>query len=157
MSSTLTSLESALEGIRLHILGGRDQTPRTPPVGQLREWENAIEAAMAEILQRSEQDKTTPQAQDAPYPRAREVARLGDMDMTTALRVGLDGDGDVYLSTTDNALGNGIEFCMTGSGGGKSSHTHQALVALMVAMETDNAQDPRRDWWARRNAGNPAD
>lgn len=153
MSSPIESLESALEGIRLHILGDLDQTL---PVDQLRKWETDIKAAI-ENLQRNGQDKTTPQATDVPYPQAREVARLGDMDTTTALRVGLDGDGDVYLSTTDNASGNGIEFCTTGSGGGKSSHTHQALVALMVAMEADNAQDPRRDWWARRNGHAPID
>ena len=85
-----------------------------------------------------------------PRPTQREVARIGDMAQHDALRVGLDGDGDVYISTT-NPLG-GVEFCTTGSGGGKSPRTHEALIALMVAIEADNAATPSRDWWARRNA-----
>lgn len=87
---------------------------------------------------------------DIKYPSTLEVARIGDMDSFTALRVGLDGDSDVYLSTT-NGSGDGIEFCTTGNGGGKSPRTREALIALMVAMEEDNANDPSRDWWARRN------
>lgn len=84
------------------------------------------------------------------YPKAREVARIGDMSQTDALRVGLDSDGDVYLSIT-NPL-EGVEFCTIGSGGGKSPRTQEALIALMTAMEADNAQDESHDWWAQRQA-----
>lgn len=82
---------------------------------------------------------------------AQEVARIGDMDQRHALRVGFDGDGDIYLSTTAPP-GSGVEFCTTGTGGGKSPNTYNALVALMVAIEADNQQDPKRDWIAKRNA-----
>ncbi|MHC3433147.1 hypothetical protein [Delftia lacustris] len=37
------------------------------------------------------------------------------------------------------------------AGDGKSSRTRMALLAVMVAMEADNAADPGRDWWAERN------
>lgn len=82
-------------------------------------------------------------------PKGREIARIGDMSPTDALRVGFDNEGDICLSTT-NPL-EGVEFCTTGSGGGKSPKTRAALIALMVAMEEDNAQDASRDWWAMRN------
>lgn len=88
---------------------------------------------------------------DAPRPSKREVARVGDMHPTHALRVGFDGDGDVYLSITGD-VGDGVEFCTVGTGGGKSPNTHAALVALMVAIEADNTKDPNRDWWNRRMA-----
>lgn len=87
------------------------------------------------------------------WPVAKEVARIGDMDPRAALRVGFDGDHDVYLSTTNGV--EGVEFCTPGSGGGKSSRTREALIALMVAMEADNSADPSRDWWARRNGRAP--
>lgn len=87
---------------------------------------------------------------DRPWPKAREVARIGDMDQRVALRVGFDGDNDVYLSVTTSDPGGGIEFCTPGIGGGKSSRTREALIALMLAMEADNAEDPGRDWWAKR-------
>lgn len=86
---------------------------------------------------------------DSPRPTQREVARIGDMAQRDALRVGLDGDGDAYISTTNPLAG--VEFCTTGSGGGKSPRTHDALIALMVAIEADNEADPARDWWALRN------
>ena len=82
-------------------------------------------------------------------PKSREVARIGDMSPMDALRVGFDSDNDVYLSTT-NPL-NGVEFCTIGAGGGKSPRTRDAIIALMVAMEEDNARDESRDWWAQRN------
>lgn len=88
-------------------------------------------------------------------PKEREVARIGDMHTRHALRVGFDGDSDVYLSTT-SPEGEGVEFCTIGSGGGKSPRTRNALVALMVAMEADNADDPRRDWLKQRLAPQPA-
>lgn len=87
---------------------------------------------------------------DTPRPTQQEVARIGDMAQRDALRVGLDGDGDAYISTTNQQAG--VEFCTTGSGGGKSPRTHQALIELMVAIEADNTADPSRDWWARRNS-----
>lgn len=90
--------------------------------------------------------------QDAPivWPKSRDVGRIGDMSMSASLRVGLDGDNDTYVNVWDENGGGCIEFCTPGAGGGKSSRTRVALLALMVAMEADNAEDPRRDWWAAR-------
>lgn len=85
------------------------------------------------------------------WPKARDVGRIGDMSPSAHLRIGLDSDNDVYASIWDERGGATIEFCTPGSGGGKSSRTRMALLAVMVAMEADNAVDPRRDWWAERN------
>ena len=86
------------------------------------------------------------------WPNEKDVGRIGDMSPTDRLRVGLDSDNDVYLSICDEDGEATIEFCTSGPGGGKSPRTREALIALMVAMEADNQDDPRRDWWARRSA-----
>lgn len=85
------------------------------------------------------------------WPKARDVGRIGDMSPSAHLRIGLDSDNDVYASIWDERGGATIEFCTPGAGGGKSSRTRMALLAVMVAMEADNAADPGRDWWAERN------
>lgn len=98
-------------------------------------------------------------ASEAPtliWPKARDVGRLGDMSPSAHLRVGLDSDNDAYVSVWDEKGGASIEFCTPGSGGGKSSRTRMALVALMVAMEADNADTPSLDWWALRMNGSQA-
>lgn len=91
---------------------------------------------------------------DAPmdWPRSRDVGRIGDMSPRAHLRVGFDSDSDVYVSVwSDDGGGGSVEFCTAGAGGGKSPRTREALIALMVAMEGENATDSGRDWWARRN------
>lgn len=85
---------------------------------------------------------------DIEWPKARDVGRIGDMSTSASIRVGLDSDNDVYVSLCDENGVASIEFCCPGAGGGKSSKTRMALIALMVAIEEDNAVDPRRDWWA---------
>jgi hypothetical protein len=85
------------------------------------------------------------------WPKERDVGRLGDMSPHAHIRVGFDSDNDVYVSVWDENGGASIEFCQPGAGGGKSSKTRIALIALMVAMEADNADTPALDWWARRN------
>lgn len=87
------------------------------------------------------------------WPKSNDVGRYGDMSPLAHLRVGLDGDNDAYVSVYDGEGGAVVEFNMPFSGGGKSPRTREALVALMVAMEMDNAEDPSRDWWLR---GQPA-
>jgi len=84
------------------------------------------------------------------WPKARDVGRYGDMSQEAHMRVGLDSDNDVFVSVWDGAGGATVEFCTPGAGGGKSSETRMALIALMVAMEKDNARTPRLDWWAQR-------
>lgn len=87
-----------------------------------------------------------------PWPKERDVGRVGDMHPSAHLRVGLDADNDVYVSVWDNEGGGSVEFCCPGAGGGKSARTREALIALMVAIEADNAEFPRKDWWALRRA-----
>ncbi|CAM4308253.1 hypothetical protein COAQ111491_16395 [Comamonas aquatilis] len=87
------------------------------------------------------------------WPKARDVGRIGDMSQVAHIRVGFDSDNDVLVSVWDEKGGGSIEFCNPGGGGGgQSSRTRMALIALMVAMEADNAEKPSRDWWAQRAA-----
>lgn len=82
------------------------------------------------------------------WPKGREVGRMGDMTPLgqSHMRVGLDGDNDVYVSVFNGEQESvaGLEFCTPGSGGGKSPRTREALIALMVAMEADCAETPNR-------------
>lgn len=86
----------------------------------------------------------------AHWPKAQDVGRFGDMSKAAHLRVGLDADNDVYVSVFDEEGGAVVEFNTSFSGGGKSPRTREALIALMIAIEEDNAAEPSRDWWARR-------
>ena len=85
------------------------------------------------------------------FPKERDVGRYGDMSQTAHIRVGLDGDSDVYVSIYDDQGGASIEFCTQCAGGGKSPRTREALIALMIAIEADNAETPSFDWWKRRS------
>ena len=89
------------------------------------------------------------------WPKARDIGRYGDMSPHAHIRVGFDSDNDVYVSVWDEKGGASIEFCQPGAGGGKSSKTRMALIALMAAMEEDNAQTPHLDWWAKRLGAKP--
>lgn len=122
--------------------------------GQNRHYNNsAVNNAWTGWCSRAALAAPAAPAVDAPivWPKARDVGRIGDMSPSAHLRVGLDSDNDVYASIWDEHGGGSIEFCTPGAGGGKSSNTRMALIALMVAMEADNAKDPGRDWWAERN------
>ena len=99
----------------------------------------ALEAELAELKERQ-------------WPASTDVGRFGDMSQFAHLRVGLDGDNDVYVSVYDDKGGASIEFCVPGSGGGASPRTREALIGVMVAMEQDNTADPLRDWWKARGA-----
>lgn len=85
------------------------------------------------------------------WPKARDVGRYGDMSPHAHIRVGLDRDNDVYMSIYDESSGANIEFCAPGAGGGSSPKTRVALINLMHAIEEDNAANPAKDWWAKRN------
>ncbi len=124
----------------------------------LTQWEDYWHMALAAAPQAPAAPVTVPAAPAAPavdapivWPKARDVGRIGDMSPSAHLRIGLDSDNDVYASIWDERGGATIEFCTPGQGGGKSSRTRMALLAVMVAMEADNAADPGRDWWAERN------
>lgn len=88
--------------------------------------------------------------QQVQWPQERDVGRIGDMSKVASLRVGLDADSDVYACIHGEAGSGSVEFCVPGSGGGKSPRTRAALISLMVAMEADNAETPARDWWKAR-------
>lgn len=74
----------------------------------------------------------------------KDVIRLEDMSSCGRLHLMLDGDSDVIVSVqsqTDDGLisiGDNVEFCTIGSGGGGSPRTYKALRDLMEAMELDN-------------------
>lgn len=85
-------------------------------------------------------------------PTGQTVGRMGDMAPPgrSHMTVGFDADSDVCVSIWDQEHGQhgalaGIEFC-TSFGGGRSPRTRDALVALMVAMEADNAECPQKQW-----------
>lgn len=76
------------------------------------------------------------------WPAGREAGRAEDMGQGY-LRLVLDSDNDVCVEVFDGERFAGVEFCNPGGGGGgRSSHTRRALIALMVAMEADNAESP---------------
>jgi hypothetical protein len=93
--------------------------------------------------------RPAPDAVRSQWPKAKDVGRLQDMG-PGHMRVGLDGDSDVYVEVCDGKRSASVEFCTVGNGGGKSGRTREALIALMVAMEADNAESPGADWWAQR-------
>lgn len=79
----------------------------------------------------------------------RKVERLEDMSRRGKLRIIRQDDGDIIVavqSEKDGMLqpGDSVEFCTIGTGGGRSRHTHAALLELMAAMERDNAEEPCR-------------
>ena len=121
-------------------------------------WIGEGEALNTAIVWTRAEQPAAPQAQagalaaEITWPKARDVGRFDDMSPGDSIRVGLDSDNDVYVSVCGGGRVGSVEFCNPGGGGGgKSSRTRLALLALMVAMEADNADDPARDWWARRN------
>lgn len=81
------------------------------------------------------------------WPKADRVQRRDDMSVTGKLTVMLQRDGDVVVNIckgdTDQEWESAtVEFCAGGSGGGRSPRTREALIALMVAIEADNAERP---------------
>lgn len=108
-----------------------------------------LDEAREALLKVDRPDKT----EGIQWPVARDVGRIGDMSPSASLRVGLDSDNDVYVSVWDESGGGSIEFCCPGAGGGRSPKTRMALIALMRAMEADNAASPDKDWWAKRMKG----
>ena len=72
------------------------------------------------------------------------ITRPDDMG-TGELKLPRDDDGDITVALV--LPGHGfldVEFCIPGTGGGKSPHTHRALRELMAAMRADDQEDARR-------------
>lgn len=82
-------------------------------------------------------------ARPAEWPRSKAVARAEDMG-PGCLRVALDDDNDASVVVWDGKRSANVEFCAPGAGGGLSPRTRMALIALMVAIEADNASCPHR-------------
>lgn len=75
------------------------------------------------------------------------IGRVEDMSQTGRLVVLRQDDGDYCVSIVDaSGVQADVEFCLPGSGGGRSPRTLEALRALAVAMLEDNRADPRRAW-----------
>lgn len=63
------------------------------------------------------------------------------------LRVIREDDGDIIVSVIDDVedspgFAGSVQFCVPMIGGGKSTHTMEALRALMIAMARDNKETP---------------
>lgn len=107
------------------------------------EFDEALEGAMRRY-------KWKPSPVEKPgvvWPKQRHVGRMDDMHNDGVLRVMIDNDGDVCVFVGASGQGGewesgSIEFCAPGSGGGRSPRTREALIALMVAIEADNAAAP---------------
>lgn len=136
-------LHSACESVDASVFSGDvlwDDDSRTKLKEYVERWQRAI----------VEHEVVAPPAMA--WPKARDVGRYGDMHPRAHIRVGLDSENDAYVSVWDEDGGGSVEFCnQGGGGGGSSSRTRLALIALMVAIEADNAERPDKDWWARRN------
>ena len=99
-----------------------------------RDHEDHVAAALAEAHA----------ARPIQWPVGRAVGRNEDMGQGH-LRILLDGDNDVCVAVWDGQRSASVEFCNPGGGGGgQSSRTRMALIALMVAIEADNAENPAR-------------
>jgi hypothetical protein len=73
--------------------------------------------------------------------------RNEDMSCEGFLRIIKQPDGDVIVSVygcdiTEQFSITSVEFCAIGSGGGRSSHTLNALRALAEAIDKDNKEFP---------------
>lgn len=77
----------------------------------------------------------------------RVVKRNEDMSQLGYLKVLVQNDGDIIVAVYPEegglvGVGGSVEFCIPGTGGGRSTHTHAALRALADAMERDNQERP---------------
>lgn len=67
------------------------------------------------------------------------IHRKEDMSCIGQLTLFRQEDGDIVVGITDKeGYMSSVEFCVPGSGGGKSPHTLKALSHLGIAMIKDN-------------------
>lgn len=93
-----------------------------------------IEAAR-ELLEQSEKTET-------PLPLGEFFERREDMGQGR-LRLILDGDSDVCVAVvSDDGNMADVEFCVPGSGGGRSPKVRNALLALCRAIRDENNTHP---------------
>lgn len=77
----------------------------------------------------------------------RTYRRRDDMSPDGVLQILGQDDGDIIVSIVppkeqEHEWMHSVEFCSLGGGGGRSKHTRKALVALALAMEQDNRENP---------------
>ncbi len=76
----------------------------------------------------------------------RRVTRKGDMGEPMRLELFTDSDGDIYVAVLPNDhvfSEHCVEFCVPGTGGGRSPRTYEALRNLMTAMAEDQKEIPQ--------------
>ena len=113
-------------------------------IDALTEAETAVKAAIDRLVAAAPEQGVEAIA----WPKQKCVGRIGDMAPAdrTHMRVMLDNDNDVIVDVWQHDENEeygrscAIEFCNGGGGGGGSPRTRMALVALMFAMEADNAE-----------------
>lgn len=79
---------------------------------------------------------------DLPFSTEAVTERTGDMGEGTKLQVCREDDGDLIVSVVPqdhrfSVDGQQVQFCVPGSGGGRSPRTWEALQALWKAMALD--------------------
>jgi hypothetical protein len=79
--------------------------------------------------------------------RTQSYYRVEDMSPDGRLGIYLQDDGDLVVDIVGRDMHGGptfasVEFCCTGSGGGRSPHTRDALYELALAIEKDNVERP---------------
>lgn len=104
-----------------------------------------IVSTVKEALALHEASKTAPAAASGPVERR--VDRTEDMSARGRLRLFQQTDGDIIVSAQSERdgliqVGDSVEFCVPGPGGGRSPRTLAALRGLMDAMEADNRENP---------------
>lgn len=95
---------------------------------------NAARAGYTAAMRLLKQQEPAPMTDAIRWPKEKHVERHGDMGEKWSLRVTLDSDNDVIVSTS---LLHSVEFCNGMGGGGKSPRTRAALINLMSAIEDD--------------------
>jgi len=70
------------------------------------------------------------------------IGRRDDMNPNGRLVMLKQPDGDVCVSIVFDDRRASLEFCVPGTGGGRSPRTFHALNQLMLAMQADNCETP---------------
>jgi hypothetical protein len=126
------------QSIREALAEARDMLPK---VGEPENVWTMVKASTLRVLVDALASPVEAAQRVPQWPSARAVQRPGDMGLST-LRVLFDSDNDVIVEVVEGDTAAtfrraSIEFCNGLGGGGKSPRTREALIALMVAMESD--------------------
>lgn len=131
----------------------KDRTPaELRAMADALEWANVrtrpqFDPKAKELRAQAERMEAAATPAEIPFPKDRRVRRNEDMSPRGYLELYLEEDGDIIVTScgmSDGLVepGLSVQFCAPGSGGGRSKHTHRALLGLMVAIEKDNEKSP---------------